>query len=267
MSAAVIDDGRGNYALFHSQDYLRKLFADVGVLQDVTAHIEFFSQFPDNSVAMLDYGGGPNLFALIVGAEKVARYVHSDYAKTNRDEVEKWRNMDPEAFSWKDNVRRILKLEGREGTDEEVLRREDRMRRVLQAVVYCDAKSDKMIADGYEGPYDVVTCSFCLDCVFQTVEALTEAIGRLSALVKPCGYFVLTVSGVIGDHVIPYFFDQIPIAGFKYDGFLLAPARCYVDALKANGYTVTRQVVRSYHHPTLNVDDAIAITFGKKVVS
>ena len=264
MSAAAISDGRGNYDLFDSQDYLSKLFTDVHVMQDVAAHVEFFSQFPDNSVTMLDYAGGPNVFSLIVGAEKVTRYVHSDYAKNNREEVERWRKMDPQAFSWQENVRRILKLEGRDGTDEEVLSREDRMRRVLEAVVYCDAKSDKMIADGYEGPYDIVTCSFCVECVFQTVEALTEAIGRLSALVKPGGYLVLTVSGIIGDNAAPYFYDQIPIAGFKYDGFLLAPARCYVDAFEANGYTVTRQVVRPYHHPTLGVDDAIAITFGKK---
>ena len=264
MSAAVINDGRGNYDLFDSQDYLSKLFTDVTVLQDVAAHVEFFSQFPDNSVTMLDYGGGPNVFSLIVGAEKVTRYVHSDYAKNNRDEIERWRKMDPQAFNWQENVRRILKLEGKDGTDEEVQRREDRMRRVLEAVVYCDAKSDKMIADGYEGPYDIVTCSFCLDCVFQSVEALTEAIGRLSALVKPGGYFVLSVTGIIDDNETPYFYDQIPIAGFKYDGYLLAPARCYIDAFKANGYTVTRQVVRPYHHPTIDVDDAVAITFGKK---
>ena len=264
MSGAAGDEERGNYSLFDSQAYLSKLFSDVTVLQDVPAYVELFSQFPDNSVTMLDYGGGPNVFPLIVGAEKVKRYVHSDYAKNNRDEVERWRKMEPKAFDWKDNIRRCLKLEGKTGTDEEVLKREERMRSVLEAVVYCDAKSDKVIAEGYEGAYDIVTCSFCLDCIFKSVDTLTEAIGRISALVKPGGYFILAVTGIIDDNETPYFLDQEPIAGFKYDGYLLAPAHCYIDAFKANGFAVTRQVVRPYHHPTLDIDDTVAITFGKK---
>ena len=124
--------------------------------------------------------------------------------------------MDPKAFNWKDNIRRCLQVEGKAGTDEEVLRREERMRNVLEAVLHCDAKSNKAIAEGYEGPYDVVTCSFCLDCVH--VEALTVATGRISTLVKPGGCFILAVTSVLGENEDPYFFDQIPIAGFKYDG-------------------------------------------------
>ena len=256
---------RGNYDLFDSQEYLLKLFSDITIFQDVDTYVNFFSQFPDNSLAMLDYGGGPNVFPLIVGAEKVVRYVHSDYAKNNRDEVERWQKMDSRAFNWKGNIRRCLQVEGKVGTDEEVSRREERMRTVLDAVVYCDAKSDKVVAEGFEGPYDIVTCSLCLECVFESVEAITEAIGRISTLVKPGGYFLLTVSAVIDDNLNPCFYDQIPIAGFKYAGLLLAPARCYVDALKANGYAITHQVVRRYHHPTLDIDDSVAITFGKKM--
>ena len=254
-----------NYELFDSQEYLSKLFHDITIFQDVTAFTKFFSQFPDNSVTMLDYGGGPNVFPLIVGAEKVKRYVHSDYAKNNRDEVERWRKMEPKAFDWKDNIRRCLKLEGKTGTDEEVLKREERMRSVLEAVVYCDAKSDKVIAEGYEGAYDIVTCSFCLECVFKSIESLSEAIGRISTLVKPGGYLITTTSS-IDNNSAPYLFDQIPIAGFKYGSFLCAPAQSYVDVFKANGYEVTSQVVRPYRHPSLDIDDTVAITIGKKLV-
>ena len=90
--------GSVNYDLFDSQEYLSKLFHDITTIQDVATFIKFFSQFSDNSVTMLDYGGGPNVFPLIVGAEKVKRYVHSDYAKNNRDEVERWRKMELKAF-------------------------------------------------------------------------------------------------------------------------------------------------------------------------
>ena len=254
-----------NYAQFDTQCYLSQLFHDITIFQDVPTFTKFFSQFPDNSLTMLDYGGGPNVFPLIVGAEKVKRYVHADYAKNNRDEVERWKKMDPQAFNWKENVRRCLQVEGKAGTDEEVLRREERMRNVLEAVVHCDAKSDKAIAEGYEGPYDVVTCAFCLECVFDSAESLIEAIGRITTLVKPGGYFILTVSCVDEEAKSAYYFVQSPIAGFQYGGFLCAPAQLYTDAFKAKGYEVISQLVRPYRHPTLDIDDAVAITIGRKL--
>ena len=84
-----MDEARGNYDLFDSQQYLLKLFSGITIFQNVDAYVNFYSQFPDNSPAMLDYGGGPNLFHLIVGAEKVVRYVHSDFTRNNRDEVDR----------------------------------------------------------------------------------------------------------------------------------------------------------------------------------
>ena len=138
------------------------------------------------------------------------------------------------------------------------------MRSVLEAVVYCDAKSDKVIAEGYEGAYDIVTCSFCLECVFQSIESLSEAVGRISTLVKPGGYLIVTCSSIDNESA-PYFVEEKPIAGFKYSGFLCAPTQSYVDVFKANGYAVISQVLRPYHHPTLDCDDTVGITIGKKL--
>ena len=93
------------------------------------------------------------MFPLIVGAEKVKRYVHSDYAKNNRDAVERWKKMDPKYSTGKRTLDGVCRWRAiKAGTDEEVLRREERMRNVLDAVVHCDAKSDKAITEGYEGP-------------------------------------------------------------------------------------------------------------------
>lgn len=253
-----------NFEHFDSQRYLKQLFSDITIFQDVSIYVKLFAQFPDNSLTMLDFGGGPNVFPLIMAAENVTRYIHSDYAKNNRDEVERWKEADPRAFSWKENITRCLKAEGKRGTDEEVASREARMRSVLEAVVPCDVTADNTVADGYEGPYDIVTCSYCLECLFTSTEGISEAIGRISKLVKPGGYFILTVSSILDPPKPPYVYDQAAIAGFKYRSFWCAPVQSYVDAFIANGYTVADQVVRTYPHPTLGVDDDFAIIIGKK---
>ena len=256
--------GGANYEQFDAERYLKQLFSDITRLQDVPTYVDLFTQFPDKSLTMLDCGGGPNVFPLIVAAEKVTRYVHSDYTKNNRDEVERWKEEDPRAFSWKENIVRCLKAEGKSGTDDEVKRREARMRSVLEAVVPCDVTADNVVAESYAGPYDVVTCAYCLECVFTSFEAVSEAIGRISKLVKPGGYFVLTSSSIQDPPEPPFFVEQTHIAGFKYRGFLCAPAQSYIDAFTTNGYTVVGHVERQYRHPTLDIDDIYSIIVGKK---
>ena len=255
---------RANYELFDAQGYLAQLFGDITLLQNVQTYVDLFAQFPNKSITVLDCGGGPNVFPLIMSAEKVTRYVHSDYAKNNRDEVERWKDKDPGAFSWKENIRRCLKVEGKSGSDEEVAIREDLMRSALKAVVPCDVTADRVVGEEYEGPYDVVTCAYCLECVFQSFEALSDAIGRISKLVKPGGYFILTVSSILDPGEPSYLVDQIPVAGFKYRSFLCAPAQSYLDAFKAHRYTVVGLVQCPYRHPTLNIEDVYAIIVGKK---
>lgn len=249
---------------FNAQSYLTQLIADVNVMQDVQLYANFFAQFPDKSLTVIDVGGGPNVFPLIMAAEKVNRYVHADYAKNNRDEVERWKAADPQAISWKENIRRCLKVEGKSGTDEEVREREELMRSTLGAVIPCDVNSDEIVGKGYEGPYDVVNCGYCLECLYPKFEGVTKAIGRISKLVKPGGYFICTVSSISDASEKPYFYDQIPVAGFKYQGFLCAPAHMYADAFKTNGYTVISQVVHPYRHGSLDIEDVYSTIIGKK---
>eukprot|EP00731_Ephydatia_muelleri_P022941 Em0015g524a len=254
-----------NYVQFDAQRYLTQLFSDITIFQDIPTYVKLFAPFPDNSLTMLDFGGGPNVFPLIMAAEKVTRYIHSDYAKNNRDEVERWKEADSRAFSWKENITRCLKAEGKRGTDEEVASREARMRKVLEAVIPCDVAVDNVVADSYVGPYDIVTCSYCLECVCTSAEAISEAIGRVSKLVKPGGYFILTVSSILDPPESPFLCEETPaIAGFKYRSFWCAPVQSYVDTFETNGYTVVDKVVRPYPHPTLNMDDIYAVIIGKK---
>ena len=253
-----------NYVQFDAQRYLTQLFSDITIFQDIPTYVKLFAPFPDNGLTMLDFGGGPNVFPLIMAAEKVTRYIHSDYAKNNRDEVERWKEADSRAFSWKENITRCLKAEGKLGTDEEVASREARMRKVLETVIPCDVTVDNVVADSYVGPYDIVTCAYCLECVCTSAEAISEAIGRISKLVKPGGYFVLTVSSILDPPESPYLFEQTAIAGFKYRSFWCAPVQSYVDTFETNGYTVVGKVVRPYRHPTLDIDDIYAIIIGKK---
>ena len=119
------------YANFDANTYLKEFCTELKCYTYLPAYVEFFSQFPDGSIEMLDVGDEPNIIPLVASARKAVRYVHADYAESNRTAVRRWWKKDPEGFNWRENIRYYLRLEGKEGTDEEVVEREDLMRKVL----------------------------------------------------------------------------------------------------------------------------------------
>ena len=247
--------------------------------------VELFSQFSDSSIEMLDLGGGPSLFPLIIAARKVSRYIHADYAKNNRTAVERWWKKDPDSFDWRENVRYILKLEGNSGTDEEVTEREDRMRKVLGEVVHCDILVDQVMPPGFEGPFDVVSCISCLDSVCPSVDSLHEAIRKLSSLVRSGGYLIVQGSVVVADHNLSeeeqqrknegigevihtergYVPEAKDIGGFKYQGFLYERISTYVKLMESCGFTVVKQFEYIYNDPFIKYTDSIGVVVGKKL--
>eukprot|EP00731_Ephydatia_muelleri_P037611 Em0520g2a len=186
-----------NYEQFDAQRYLKQLFGDITLLQDVPTYVDLFAQFPDKSLTMLDCGGGPNVFPLIMARRKG----HSLRPLRLREEQQG--------------------REGKGGTGDEVASREARMRSVLEAVVPCDVTADNVVAEGYAGPYDVVTCAYCLECVFTSFEAISEAIGRISKLVKPGGYLILTASSILDPPEPPFFVETNPRCRIQVQGLPL----------------------------------------------
>ena len=247
--------------------------------------VELFSRFADSSIEMLDFGGGPCFMPLIIAARKVSRYIHADYAKNNRTAVERWWKNYPDSFDWRENVRYILKLEGNSDTDDEVTEREDRMRKVLGEVVHCDILVDQVMPPGFEGPFDVVTCLSCLDCVCTSVDSLHKAIGKLSRLVRSGGYLIVLCSVVRADHKLSeeeqqrkneavgevvhteagYVPEAKYIGGFQYKGFIYQGISTYAKLMESCGFTVVKQFDYIYNDPSIKYTDNLGLVVGQKL--
>ena len=243
---------------------------------------EFYSQFSDASIELLNFGAGPTILQLIASARKLSRYVHADYGKMNRAIVERWWKNEPGAFDWREYIRYYLKFEGRSGTDEEVAEREESMRRLTEAVVYCDVFADEVMPRGYEGPYDVVCSLSCLDWICTSTEALGRSIEKLSRLLKNGGYLMLECSIAAEDHGLPergvdnmdechvihtkpgYIPCNHAIGGFKYDGQLVENLTTYKKLMQSCGLTMVHQYEYKYNDPANHYTDIIAIMIGKK---
>ena len=275
------------YDSFDANVYLRDFYGagKIELYASVPFYVELFSRFSDSSIEMLDFGGGPTIIPLIIAARKVSRYIHADYAKNNRTAVERWWKNYPDSFDWRENVRYILKLEGNNGTDEEVTEREDRMRKVLGEVVHCDILVDQVVPPSLAGPFDVVTCLSCLDCVCTSVDSLHKAIGRLSSLVRSGGYLIVQCSVVRADHKLSeeeqqrkneavgevvhteagYVPEAKYIGGFQYKGFFYESMSKYVKLMESCGFTVVKQFDYICNDPSTKYTDSIGIVVGKKM--
>ena len=279
-------DEKQQYDSFDADVYLRDFCTGkIELYANLPSYVKLFSQFADGSIEMLDAGGGPSFIPLIISARKTSRYVHADYAQSNRTAVERWWKKDPNGFDWRENIRYILKLEGSSGTDEEVREREELMRRVLSGVVPCDVLSDQVMPPGLEGPYDVVTCLSCLDCVCTSLQSLRAAIGRLSLLVKRGGYLILQNSTVCENHSISeeeqkrldqgvgevihtkagYCPKAKDIGGFEYGGFFYEEISTYVKIMESCGFTIAEQIEYVYDDPSIKYTDQLGILIGKKM--
>ena len=178
-----------DYSHFDARAYLDYYYSELSSFSDVLAeYARFFSRFSANSLSVLNVGGGPSLLLPIYMAEKIREYVHSDYVKSNRDEVEKWACADPTAFSWREHVRQCLRLEGRDVSEEGIATREKRMRSVFKASVACDIFEEQVVPPESTGPYDYVICTCVLDVLCTSVASLATSVRRLAALVREGGY-------------------------------------------------------------------------------
>ena len=183
-----------DYNHFDARFYLEHYFSLTAFDVALTEYVRFYSRFPDNSLSVLNFGGGPSLVSLIYQAEKARDYVQADYAKSSRDEVMKWVNGDPAAFSWREHVRHCLSLECKAITEMAVAEREKRMRSVFKAAIPCDIFADEIVAPESAGPYDYVICTGVLDTVCTSVASLVTSVRRLAGLVKEGRYLHIEMS-------------------------------------------------------------------------
>ena len=150
---------------------------------------EFFSTLPQ-SLKILDYGTGPAIMTVISAAPHSSKIILSDYSPENRESLTLWLEKSDNAFNWSplfDHV--VQKLEGK--SEEEARKREELVRKVVTAVIHCDIYSDPIVEKGFEGTYDVVSSSCCLNSSCSTRRDFKNNLQKLAKLVKPGGILIL----------------------------------------------------------------------------
>ena len=224
---------------FDTEDYLQTRFCDVNVQERILFPLEMFhkefSALP-GSLKILEYGTGPVVMTLISAARKASEIILAEYSSRNRDALRSWLDNEPNAFNWSpffEHVVQNLEVNG----VEEAVTREALVREKVTSVISCDIYSSPIVAEGFEGPYDVVSSSCCLESVCSTRETFKQNVKKLSALVKPGGRMMLYLSER----------NMEPESGVYYTGsqrhvIVSLSAPFVADVLRSIGYSSVKNI-------------------------
>ena len=158
---------------------------------------EFYKSYgsPPIDLKILEFGAGPVISYEISAALCASEIVLSEYTEKNRKLLQMWLDRDPKAPNWNPFFEYVVQeLEG--NSKEEAAMRQEELRRAVKAVIPCDITKDAPIDPAYNGPYDVVLSSLCLDTASTSLEEFAGAVRKLAKYIKPGGKLLLqTVSG------------------------------------------------------------------------
>lgn len=153
-------------------------------------------------VKVLDYGAGPVVLSTISASTKASEIVLGDFVSKNLLLVRKWLQEDPDAFDWTEYFRYVVETLECNHADE-VAKREQQVRSVVKALVYCDINQDPPIEKGFDSLYDVVMCSLVVEGASKNRTEYRRNLARLGNLVKPGGkIFYYGVENKVGYYTI-----------------------------------------------------------------
>ena len=175
-------------------------------------HHDVFRTLPPN-LTVLDYGSGPSILAAMSAATKASGIILSDYSGKNRNALHQWLNRDTaaSAHDWSPHFRFVVKELEWKG-EKEVEERQEQVRKLVKAVVYCDISQDPPIERDYDKLYDVVMSSLVIEAVAQTPDEYMVLMSRLGRLVKPgCLLLVYGVENNQSYMVGDFKFRDLPV--------------------------------------------------------
>jgi hypothetical protein len=178
---------------FDARAYLDEYYAEIGAENHALLQflVDAFREVPGDG-ALLDFGGGPTIYALIVAAPRVGEMHHCDYLPANLDQVRRWLRGDRDAFDWRPFVRTTLELEsGVPCSDAAILQREMETRARLVCLTRCDLRLGKPLP-GTSRTYEIVTTNFCAESITDRPLLWCVYLRRIVSLLKPGGTLLLS---------------------------------------------------------------------------
>jgi len=194
VANAIADSAVGlvdDYGLFRPLDYLNEYHAKWDAEDDFTSrfiHEAFHSIDPQDS--MIDIGGGPTIYQLISARNKVRTITFAEYLESNRDEVNKWRRNEADAFDWDPYFRHYLRLENN-NPDTSIEQMKSRLRVRMTEFLPCDLNDPEPIA-GPARTFDVVSSHYCLEAICKNDDDLVSKLTKLVSLARPGGYLIMS---------------------------------------------------------------------------
>ncbi|MEM9484230.1 MAG: guanitoxin biosynthesis pre-guanitoxin forming N-methyltransferase GntF [Cyanobacteria bacterium P01_F01_bin.116] len=189
---------------FEARSYLEEYFLDLN--QEYEQLYRFWvksaNRFKPKTVA-LEVGVGPTLYSTFPLVTS-CREVHlADYAYESFMETQKWLNDQTGQFDWMPHIALILQTEaalhGFKVPYVTVHQRAAMTRKVVTQLLVCDMRQAHPLQPkgylqaGALSAYDVVTAHYCTEAATSNNEEWQAAIANLASLVKPDGFFLLSV--------------------------------------------------------------------------
>ena len=207
---------------------------------------EFCATLSSGGLKVLEFGGGPSIMSLISLAQYADEIVFTDYDAGCRKEVELWMNQSQEAFDWSVYFNEVVKtIEGK--SDEDVAKREAELRRKIRHIIPCDLLAHQLIkwpnSNEKISTFDVISSSFCIDCVCSSEEEFTAAVGRLATLQNPGGHMIVVTqlgatSHTSGNQQLPVLqvTEKILASSLKKSGYKDVQVRSFYPDMEKYGY-------------------------------
>ncbi|XP_061432969.1 nicotinamide N-methyltransferase-like [Lethenteron reissneri] len=138
---------------------------------------------------LLDVGSGPTIHQVLSASEWFPEIYLSDYAQSNREELQSWLCRSPDAFDWTKTIEFVCRLEGHRKTVEE---KSVHVRKAVRAVLPCDVnQEDPLLGSWSQGPFDCIISTLCFEAACRSIGDFTAALGHVCRLLRPGGWFIL----------------------------------------------------------------------------
>lgn len=146
-------------------------------------------EFDPSRATLLELGGGPTIHSLISACQHVSKITFSDYADTNRREIQLWKDNDAKCHNWTPYIHHVVSNFEGNSKPGAVDQRTRELRNKIDQIIPCDVKSEDMLGP-YQKLFDVVHTNLCLEIVCETPADFINALSNLRKLVKPGGYLL-----------------------------------------------------------------------------
>lgn len=138
----------------------------------------------------LEIGSGPTVHSLISASYHFDTLMSSDFLEKNREEIKKWLNKDPQALDWTIFFRFVAKLDLFSDLDEGVRILEERLRKTLKNVSFCDV-FESVPLNRREAPFDIIITSLCLEFAACDWSSYVQALKNVASLLSLGGGIIM----------------------------------------------------------------------------